>query len=283
MQPPSIVITGASTGIGKACALHLSRAGFRVFAGVRREEDGERLRSESSEGITPIFVEVTDQGSIERAARAVDEAVGPDGLFGLVNNAGISVPGPLEILPIEGLRRQLDVNVVGQIAVIQSFAPLIRRARGRILLMGSILGRFALPFLGAYSAAKFALEALADSLSMELAGSGVSVSIIEPGSIATPIWTKTREGFLEMGQAHPEKAWADYWAELELFGKRMDRFASTGISPERVAAVVERALRSRRPRARYPVGRDSSIFGRLAPLLPGRLRQRIVRKDILRK
>lgn len=283
MNLGSVVITGASTGIGRACALHLSHKGFRVFAGVRKDADGERLESESSGAIAPILIDVTDARSIEQAARTVGDAVDGHGLFGLVNNAGISVPGPLEILPIDLFRRQLEVNVVGQIAVVQSFAPLLRRARGRILFMGSILGRFPLPFLGAYSAAKFALEAITDSLSMELSGCGVSVSIIEPGSIATPIWTKTRDGFLEMRRANPDRAWGEYWGELELFGQRMDRFASVGISPERVAAVVERALCARRPRARYPVGRDSVFFGRLAPLLPGRLRQRIVRRDVLRR
>jgi len=281
MANGNVVITGASTGIGRECALRLAAHGWHVFAGVRKNEDMESLAKEAPQLLTPILIEVTDEGSIRAAARRVGEALGDGGLNGLVNNAGISVAGPLEALPIEALSRQLSVNVVGQIAVTQAFLPLIRKGRGRILFMGSILGRFAVPFLGAYSAAKFALEAASDALAMELRGSGVRVSIIEPGSIATPIWTKTRDSVLRMREESPEKAWDHYAEILERFGSSAQRLASSGIQPARVAATVERVLTSRRPRARYPVGADSQLFGRIAPLLPGRMRQAIVRRAVV--
>jgi len=188
----AVLVTGASSGIGKECALRLASSGFRVFAGVRKDQDGERLKAEASGSVTPVLLDVTDSASIARAAQSVSRALDADSLHGLVNNAGIAVAGPLEMLPLDALRRQLDVNVIGQIAVTQAFLPMLRAAHGRVIIMGSILGRLALPFVGAYSAAKFALEALAESLGMEVRPFGVSVSIIEPGNIATPIWNKSK-------------------------------------------------------------------------------------------
>src|SRR6266568_4897165 len=162
--PGSVVVTGASTGIGEACALRLDRRGFRVFAGVRREVDGGALKQKASSRLTPILLDVTDASSIKSAAAAVVAALGEEGLSGLVNNAGIAIAGPLEFLPIDELRRQFEVNVIGQIAVTQAFLPLLRKGHGRIVNMGSIAGKSALPFTGPYCASKFALEALTDSL-----------------------------------------------------------------------------------------------------------------------
>ena len=179
----SVVITGASTGIGAACALHLDQWGWRVFAGVRKQGDAEALRAQGSARLTPVSLDVTDTVSISTAASAVAGAVGAAGLAGLVNNAGIVVPGPIELLPLSDLRRQLEINVVGQVAVTQAFLPLIRAGRGRIVNMGSIAGRMATPFTGAYGASKFALEALTDALRLELQPWGISVSIIEPGAV----------------------------------------------------------------------------------------------------
>src|SRR5436190_20383212 len=186
----SVVITGASTGIGKTCALRLDRLGFQVFAGVRRTEDGETLKRQASQRLTPITIDVTDSGSIAAAASMVATAVGDAGLQGLVNNAGIAVACPLEFLPISLLSQQLEVNVTGQIDVTQVFLPLLRAGNGRIVNMGSISGRMAYPLLGPYCASKFALEALTASLRMELRPWHIPVSIIEPGAIATPIWSK---------------------------------------------------------------------------------------------
>ncbi|WP_456426505.1 SDR family oxidoreductase, partial [Rhodocaloribacter sp.] len=192
----NVVITGASTGIGKACALDLDARGFAVFATVRRAEDAKALEAEASPRLRTLFLDVTDAASIAAAAETVAGSVGEAGLHGLVNNAGIAMAGPLEGMPLDAFRRQFEVNVTGQVAVTQAFLPLLRKARGRIVNMGSIGGISVLPFVGAYCASKFAFEALTDSLRMELAPWGIEVVIVEPGSVATPIWGK--------GEAHAE-------------------------------------------------------------------------------
>jgi NAD(P)-dependent dehydrogenase (short-subunit alcohol dehydrogenase family) len=190
--PPSVVITGASTGIGRDAALHLDRNGFRVFAGVRRESDAESLRNEASPKLEPLLLDVTDAAAIAAAAKRVDAEVGSAGLAGLVNNAGIGIGAPIEFLDLDELRRQLEVNVVAVVAVTQAFLPALRRARGRLVNVGSIGGRVSQPLVGPYSASKFAMEAISESERMELAPFGIDVSLIEPGAIATAIWEKTQ-------------------------------------------------------------------------------------------
>ena len=190
--PRTVVITGASTGIGEACALRMDRLGWRVFAGVRKEADGLALQKKASEELTPIILDVTEQPPIDASAGLVTAAVGESGLAGLINNAGVGVGGPLEFIEVDELRRQLEVNVIGQIAVTQAFMPLIRKSTGRIVNMGSIGGRMATPFLGPYNASKFAMEALTDSLRQELHPWGIHVSIIATGSISTPLWDKSK-------------------------------------------------------------------------------------------
>jgi NAD(P)-dependent dehydrogenase (short-subunit alcohol dehydrogenase family) len=279
----AVLVTGASSGIGRECALRLASSGFRVFAGVRRNEDGERLRAEASGSVIPVLLDVTDSSSIAKAAQNISRGLYKGSLHGLVNNAGIAVAGPLEMLPLEALRRQLDVNVVGQIAVTQAFLPMLRAAHGRVIIMGSILGRVALPFVGAYSAAKFALEALAESLGMEVRPFGVSVSIIEPGNIATPIWTKSKSTAMDTAGDLNAGKWDLYRVAAESFQRYTDHASANGISASRVAQVVEKALSVRRPRTRYTVGWDSRFLGHLAPVAPGRFRQWIVLKVVLRK
>jgi NAD(P)-dependent dehydrogenase (short-subunit alcohol dehydrogenase family) len=185
--PPrgAVVITGASSGIGRTCALSLDTLGFRVFAGVRKSSDGESLRRASSARLTSLFIDVTDEQSIAAAAEEVSREVGDAGLVGLVNNAGIAIPGPLEYLPLVELRRQLEINLVEQLAVTQAFLPLLRRARGRLVNVSSLAGKLSTPFNGAYGAAKHGMEALSDTLRMELAPWGIHVSVVEPGAIAT--------------------------------------------------------------------------------------------------
>ena len=186
----SVLITGASTGIGAACAMELHRRGFRVFAGVRKAADGLRLQEQTSRWLAPLMIDVTDHASIAEAAKTVAGSLDGGRLVGLVNNAGIMVGGPLETLSAGDFRRQLEVNVVGQIAVIQAMLPLLRECRGRIVNIGSFSGRVAVPYSGAYAASKHALEAMTDVLRVELRRWGISVSIIEPGSVKTPIWDK---------------------------------------------------------------------------------------------
>jgi NAD(P)-dependent dehydrogenase (short-subunit alcohol dehydrogenase family) len=273
----AIVITGASTGIGRACALHLDDEGHQVFAGVRKDADGESLASKASSRLVPIIIDVTDEGSIAAAAKLVDDAVGSGGLQGLVNNAGIAVSGPLEYLPVDDLRKQLEVNVIGQIAVTQAFLPLIRRGRGRIVNIGSVAGRApSAPLIGPYAASKMAMEALTDSLRLELARWDIHVSIVEPGSIATPIWDKSGPDFDRLTNAMSDEGKSRYGKIIETGRKIAAAQNRRGIPPEKVAKVVEHALTSSRPRTRYLVGRDAQVRARVEALIPDKVRDKVV-------
>ena len=276
----AVVVTGASTGIGEACALRMAKQGWRVFAGVRRQEDGQRLREQASEGLAPLILDVTDQGQVESATRDVGEAVGNAGLAGLVNNAGIGVGGPLEFLPLDELRRQLEVNVIGQIAVTQAFMPLIRKANGRIVNMGSIGGRLASPFLGPYNASKFAMEALTDSLRQELRPWGIQVAIVEPGSIATPIWEKSKAMVDELERNLPEEALMLYGKTIGAMREAVQEFEEAGIPADEVAKVVEHALTATRPKTRYVVGRDAQLQRVIAKVVPDRIRDGLVARQL---
>ncbi|HTR75328.1 MAG TPA: SDR family oxidoreductase [Solirubrobacterales bacterium] len=269
----TVLVTGASTGIGRATVRRLDQAGWKVFAGVRREEDAAALREESSARLEPLTLDITDADAIAAAAERVGAE--PGGLDGLVDNAGAAIPGPLEALPIEDFRRQIEVNLVGQVAVTQAMLPAIRTARGRIVLISSIGGRMALPFTGAYHAAKFGVEAVGDSLRQELVPWGIKVVIVEPGSIDTPIW--------ERGEASADRSMAASPRMAELYGAAIERYrkvirdtAERGIPPEKVAARIQHALEAGRPRARYLVGLDAQVQGRLVPLLPTWLTDRVV-------
>ena len=264
----AVVITGASTGIGEACALHLDRLGFRVFAGIRNPADGRALQAKASSRLTTLSLDVTDQAQVEAAVRTVDGALGPVGLWGLVNNAGIARGGPLEFLPIDEFRRQLEVNVTGQLRVTQAFLPLIRRARGRIVNMSSVSGRLAAPFMGPYSSSKFALEALSDALRLELRPWGISLSVVEPSTVATPIWEKSLAAGMAILESLPPGARDLYGGVIARMPEVVHASARSGVSPELVARAVAHALSSRRPRTRYRVGRGAGMavaFGRMAP------------------
>ena len=285
MSDPSgkaIVVTGASTGIGRACALRLDRLGFRVFAGVRRAEDGEVLRSAASHGLVPVIMDVTDAETIRTAAECVEREVGEAGLWGLVNNAGIVVAGPLEYLPIEEMRRQIEVNVIGQVAVTQAFVPLLRRAGGRIVNIGSISGRLALPLLGPYCASKFALEAVTAALRMELASSGIAVSIVEPGGIATPIWRKGLSRGDELAAAMPAELHERYGNIIARQRARAMLSDLKGLSPDVVARSVAHALTSSRPKRRYIMGR-SARMGEVSRLIPESLREWLILRLMARQ
>jgi NAD(P)-dependent dehydrogenase (short-subunit alcohol dehydrogenase family) len=276
MAAGTVVITGASTGIGRACALHLDSLGFDLFAGVRKPEDGERLAAEGSERLRPLQLDITDAAQVEAAAREVGEAVGDRGLAGLVNNAGIAVAAPLEFIPIDELRRQLEVNLIGQVAITQALLPLLRRGKGRVVNIGSIGGRVALPFAGPYAASKFALEALTDSLRRELRGAGVEVSIVRPGGIATPIWDRGLDTANRMRAELPPEAESLYGRALDATTSVAEDIGRNGLPPEAVAKVVEHALTARRPRTRYLVGRDAKMRAALAKVLPDRVFDRMI-------
>lgn len=270
----SVVITGASTGIGAACARRLDAEGFRVLAGVRREEDASRLRQGTSR-LTPVMLDVTDAASIARAVAAIETETGAAGLAGLVNNAGIAVAGPLEYLPVDLLRRQLEVNVTGQVAVTQAFLPLLRLATGRLVFVGSVAGRFAAPMLGPYAASKFAIEALCDSLRVELAPWGLHVSLVEPGDIATPIWEKGLADGDKLAVQLPEIARQRYASLIAAVRRVAEQSARRGASSDRVADVVLHALTAAKPRTRYLVGADAKARAWIARL-PDRWRDALI-------
>lgn len=277
MSAPTVVVTGASSGIGRACALELDARGFRVLAGYRNPADGESLRAEGSARLTPVRVDVADAQSVAAMAAEVGRETGPAGLAGLVNNAGIAVAAPVEFLPLDALRRQLEVNVVGQVAVTQALLPLLRRARGRIVNIGSVSGRFAAPFLGPYAASKHAMEALNDSLRVELRPWGIQVAMVEPGVIATPIWTRSLASAREMIDGFPPEAEALYGGPMGTLQGRVE--ALDGIPPAAVARAVLHALTARRAKARYVVGRDAKV--RLAiGRLPTRLRDLLIARAL---
>lgn len=275
-----VLVTGASTGIGAACVLEMVNRGWHVFAGVRKERDGEALAADGGSAITPLLLDVTQRDQITEAARHIQEVVGDAGLAGLVNNAGIVLAGPLECMPMEDIERQLDVNVLGAIATIQAFLPLVRAARGRIVVMGSNSGFWCEPFLAAYGASKFALEGLVDSLRTELRPWNIGVAIVEPGCVRTPIMGKSRASIEHLQtRMSPEMAtlYGPSLAALHSATATAERMA---IPPARVACAVRHALESRRPRTRYRVGIDSRIQSVLARFLPDRWRDYISRRVI---
>jgi NAD(P)-dependent dehydrogenase (short-subunit alcohol dehydrogenase family) len=271
----SVLITGASTGIGRASALRLARAGWQVFAGVRREEDAESLRAAASPNLVPLMLDVTDAAQISAAAEQISTAVGEAGLDGLVNNAGIAVPSPLETIPVDEFRQQIEVNLTGQVAVTQALLPQIRQAHGRIVFISSIGGLIAFPLTGAYHAAKFGIEAVGDVFRQELRPWKISVSIVEPGSIATPIWDRGEQRADEIGERTPERE-ALYGKSIAAYRKVIRDTAERGIPPEKVAEAIEHALDADRPKTRYLVGRDAKLQGPLRHLIPTRVFDRIV-------
>jgi NAD(P)-dependent dehydrogenase (short-subunit alcohol dehydrogenase family) len=264
----AVVITGASTGIGHASALHLSSLGFQVFAGVRRDEDAERLRAAGNGSIEPLHIDVTDQRSIDAAAESVRAATGGS-IAGLVNNAGIAVPGPLEYLPMDAFRRQIEVNLTGQVAVTQAFLPMLRASRGRIVNIGSIGGRVALPLLGPYAASKHAMEGLTDSLRRELKPAGIQVSIVRPGPIATEIWERGNSTADELLERMPGVE-THYGPAIAASRAWASERAGEAVPPSVVAGVVADALTADKPRTRYLVGPRAKLLVRLREVLPDR-------------
>jgi NAD(P)-dependent dehydrogenase (short-subunit alcohol dehydrogenase family) len=274
----SVLVTGASTGIGRATALRLDGAGWKVFAGVRKDEDAASLRAEASDRLAPVTLDVTDPEQIAAAAELIGrEAEG--GLDAHVNNAGVAVPGPLETVPQEDLRHQLEVNLVAYVAVTQAMLPEIRRAEGRIVFLSSIGGRIAFPFGGPYHASKFATEAIGDVFRQELRPWGLKVAIIEPGSIDTPIWERGQRKAEDI-EARAPKTNLLYGAALDKFRKVIEDTAERGIPPEKVAKAISHALESSRPKSRYLVGLDAKVQARLQPLIPTAVFDRIVARQL---
>jgi NAD(P)-dependent dehydrogenase (short-subunit alcohol dehydrogenase family) len=267
----TVLVTGASTGIGRATALELARRGAHVLAGVRDPAAGEALTAASGGRIRALRLDVTDPDAVRSLAD-----IGPGGLHGLVNNAGIAVTGPLEYMPLAELRAQLEVNVIGQLAVTQACLAALRLGRGRIVNVSSIGGRVAFPLYGPYCASKFALEALSDSLRRELRGSGVRVSVIEPGAIATPIWERGIAAGEAIASAMPADAHSRYGPLIAEARKAAVRAGIEGDPPEAVAAAVVAALTARRPRTRYVIGRSAKLQSAFAGVLPDRIMDAVI-------
>ncbi len=271
----SVLVTGASTGIGFACATLLDREGFRVFAGLRKDADAQRLRECASPRLTPVAIDVTSEASIGRAFEVVRDGVGEAGLAGLVNNAGIGIASPVECFPLVDLRRLFEVNVFGQVAVTQAFLPLVRKAKGRIVNLGSVGDRLTIPFGGGLCASKSAFASLNDALRLELAGSGIKVCLIEPASISTPAVDKVADDCERLIAALPAEGARLYAAKLREFTRRAAERERGGSSPDVVAQAVLEALTASKPKSRYPVGADVGKLMALARWVPDPLLDRI--------
>lgn len=277
MSETFVLITGAS---GAATSFHLSERGHHVFAGVRKEEDGRRLQSRGGGRIIPILLDVTNEDQIRAAGMTIASRVGERGLHGLVNNAGIGKGGPVEYLSLDEWRAQFEVNLFGQVLVTKEMLPLIRRATGRIIFVGSIGGRWANPFIAPYNSSKFALAGLADSLRNELRSSGINVSLIEPGAIKTEIWRKARDTSEEVSKSLPPEGVRRYGHVLERAGAIVDFQERHGADPSAVAKAIEHALTSKRPRPRYLVGTDAKVQAALVRLLPHAARDALTRRAL---
>ena len=273
----TVLITGASTGIGAACAIRLAAAGMHVYAGVREDAAGAALRAQNAALITPLHLDVTDADSIAAAVATLDAQLGAAGLNGLVNNAGIAIGGPLEVLPMHEIRRQFDVNVFGALAVTQAFLPQLRRARGRIVNMGSIAGRIALPFLGPYCMSKSALRAMTHALRLEVDACGIDVALVEPGAIATPIWKKSNAAADVMQATLQNDTLAHYSRHLEGIRRVIAKAEEQAISADAVARAVEHALTAAHPKTEYLVGNDARMRAAINAVLPQFLQDRLHR------
>ena len=272
----SVVVTGASTGIGRASALALDRKGFRVFAGIRKEADGEALREVASDALTPVYIDVSDEESIAAAAKVVADEVGNGGLGGLVNNAGTTLPCPVEHLALDDFRRQLEVNLVGPLAVTKTMLPLLVRGHGRVVNVTSAAGKAGVPLMAPYVAAKHGLEGLSDVLRIEFGQLRVGVSVIEPGFVSTAMRGKLERDTDEVIRSLPEEGRSQYAGQLSALAKTVSAHAAQGSEPDVVARSVVHALTSKRPRTRYPVGAGARRILVARAVLPDRLFDRMM-------
>lgn len=268
MTRRAVLVTGASSGIGRAIALSLAADGYEVFGTVRDDGAGASLAAASGGAVTPILLDVTDAGQIAEAARCIGAATAGRGLHALINNAGIDLPGPLETFDLADLRRQMEVNVIGVAALTQALLPQLAAARGRVVNVGSVGARVVLPFNGPYSASKAALAAISTAWRSELRLRGVAVSLIEAGNVRTPIWGKVlaaAEAGARMQSQGPAAVYAPALARGRALSLRMEAAAS---EPRVVVRAVRRALDARHPRAHYRAGKDVALWQLLAWLLP---------------
>lgn len=269
----TVLITGCSSGIGRATALLLAENGFRVLAGVRSAEQVELLSSLSLSGLEPILLDVTNEDNVRSVVEYAEQTC-PQGLYGLVNNAGMGLPAAVELSTIDEVRQLLEVNTVGPLRMIQGCLPLLRAGRGRVINMSSMNGTLAMPMVGAYSASKFALEALSDTLRVELRPWRIPVVIIRPGQVRTSIFSKMRDDLNARSPDIPDVLKEGYDIMYARAGEFNERGAQSSTSPETVARVVRRALKAKRPRTHYLVGIDAQGMQLAKSLVPRRLLDR---------
>ena len=267
----TVLITGTSSGIGRACAEEMAGRGWRVLAGVRREEDGEEVRALSPDLIEPVLLDVTDLDAIA----ALPERVGGS-LDALVNNAGMANAGPLEHLPLDEVKHQLDVMLLAPFALTKAMIPALRASRGRVVMIGSIGGRTSLPFMGPYNAAKAGIDGFASSLRQELAPFGVHVALVEPGAIKTRIWQKGIDAGQKLRESLPDEAERDYGDRIEKMAGAAAESERRGVPPSKVAAVVAHALTADKPKTRYLIGIDARVQAGLRAALPDRALDRVL-------
>ena len=272
----AILITGSSTGIGKATALYLDKLGFKVYAGVRKQADGDNLKKEASENLTPIILDVTDAESIDAAVSIIEKETGGE-VYGLVNNAGIGLIGVVEVTLIDDMRKLMEVNVIGLLAVTKSMIPLLRRGKGRIINIGSPSGIIALPGASVYAASKFAVRAITDSLRIELKSFDLSVILVSPGPTESELWEKGKAHKKEMRKRVKSEI-AEHYKTFAKFGDKVEKELKT-MPANAVAKVVVKALTSANPKYYYNVGSDAkgaAIFAKL----PKRLTDWMILKRI---
>ena len=271
----AVVITGASSGIGRAALVRMVQSGWRVFGAVRKAQDGDRLRSDFGASITPLILDVTDRASVKAGAEAVSSELHESGLDGLVNVAGVGKVRPVEYMCQDGLREIFDINVFGQIAVTQAFLPLLRTTRGRIVNITSVGAHIAIPFGSLINASKSAFGILSDTLRLELHPFGIQVSVIEPGAIKTPAVDKTLGDVEAVIRSLPADGAAQYGEMLRAFARRAYEREMNGSSPDVVAQAIHHALTATQPRTRYRVGKHATLLPFLAAVLPDRLLDKI--------
>ncbi len=278
-SPRAIVVTGASTGIGRAAALWMDARGFQVFAGVRKDADADSLRAAGSDRLTPIQLDVAKKDSILSAAATVDAVLGDAPLWGVVNNAGIAVGGPLELLDVDELRWQFEVNVFGLVQTTQAFLPAIRRGKGgRIVNIGSVGGKVVTPFMAPYNASKFAVEALTDAMRQEMRPWNIYASCVEPGAIQTEIWGKGEETIERVAENLGEHGTELYGHIIDAFARKVGKMQDIASPVDLVSKAIEHALTSDSPKTRYLVGKDAHMGAFLRWILPDVAMDAFIRK-----
>jgi short-subunit dehydrogenase len=276
----SLIISGTSSGIGKACVKSLDERGFKIFAAVRNIKDYKKIKSETSKNIIPLLLDLGDEKTIRSAYSVVSENVGESGLYGLVNNAAIAIGGPMEFMPLKDIRRQFEINLFGQIAMIQTFLPLLRKGGGRIINISSTNGWISFPFMGIYCATKYALEAISDALRLELQKWSIPVSVINPNKIISPIWEKSIEITNRLFNGLPGDARSYYDTVLSGVIKTIRKTADTALSPDIIVEAVYHALTAKRPKTSYLPSFETKILFLISRILPKKILNIMIKKEM---